>query len=267
MTVTLETLSAIFRLSKHLTYADGERSEVEVQKIVDFLDSFEGLDINTHEQIMNYGLEQMDDTQAVKLIAALDDDAKQEVSNLFAHIILDDGRLTEDEKRLYWRIQELCGLPDPKEDNAAEDTPAEEEESNDIVPAFIVVNYDGFTSTRQSPNKDWDTLGGELASWIGANGRVEVVRYTRPLNAISEQLHLRGRHLVFMVARNGYVNTVGDNMPATLLYGGGYPIMGNIVFALETDKGYEIEGITSRNLIAEILGAIDTAVGGLLRTE
>ena len=86
-------------------------------------------------------------------------------------------------------------------------------------------------------------------------------------NDISEQLHLRGRHLVFMVARNGYVNAVGDNMPATLLYGGGYPIMGNIVFALETDKGYEIEGITSRNLIAEILGAIDTAVGGLLRTE
>ena len=78
MTVTLETLSAIFRLSKHLIYVDGERSEVEVQKIVDFLDSFEGLDIKTHEQIMNYGLEQMDDTQAVKLIAALDDDAKQD---------------------------------------------------------------------------------------------------------------------------------------------------------------------------------------------
>jgi hypothetical protein len=95
---------------------------------------------------------------------------------------------------------------------------------------------------------------------------VEVVRYTSALNALSQQLELIDCHLVFMVARNGYINSVGDNMPASLLYGGG-PIYGNIVFALETDKGYEIEGITSRSLLSEVFDAIDDAVDGLLRTE
>ena len=129
-----------------------------------------------------------------------------------------------------------------------------------------MVNFDGTTVLQQSENEDWDTLGKELSEWIGANGRVEVVRYTSALNALSEQLQLNKRHLVFMVARNGYVDEVGDNMPATLLYGGG-PIYGNVVFALETDKGYEIEGITSKSLLTEVFEAVNNAVDGLLRVE
>ena len=95
-----------------------------------------------------------------------------------------------------------------------------------------------------------------------------MVRFTPALNAISEQLRLNGRHLVFMVARNGYGDkTVGDNMTATLLYGGGYPIYGNIVFALETDKGYEIEGFRTKSLLNETFETVNRAVDGLLRTE
>ena len=267
MRVTLETLAAIYRLSKHLIFADDDPSDAEIEKIVKFLSNFEGLDVNAQQQIVEYGTEHLDDTQAVKLIAALDDDAKQEVANLFAQIVLADGELTEDEKKLYWQIQELCGLPDAQDEDTSENTAPASDGNDAIIPAFLVVNYDGFTSVQQSENEDWDTLGDELSAWIGADGRVEVVRYTRPLNALSEQLGLNGRHLVFMVARNGYACTVGDNMPATLLYGGGYPIMGNIVFALETDKGYEIEGITSRGLLSKVFNAVDGAVDGLLRTE
>lgn len=136
---------------------------------------------------------------------------------------------------------------------------------DEIAPGFIVIQFDGVTSVRQSIQTDWNTLEGELAGWIGGE-RVEIVRYSGPLNALSRQLRLFKRHLVFMLPR-GSAETAGDNMPATLLYGGGYPIFGNIVIALETDEEYEIEGFSSRTLLGEALDAINEAVGGLLRTE
>jgi hypothetical protein len=98
--------------------------------------------------------------------------------------------------------------------------------------------------------------------------RVEVVRYTPALNAVSNNLGLKGQHIVFMVARNGYGDkTVGDNMPGTLLYGGGYPIYGNIVIALETDNGYEIEGFITQHILDMAFEEVNKAVDGLIRME
>ena len=137
-----------------------------------------------------------------------------------------------------------------------------------IIPAFLVVNFYGITSLQQSENEEWSSLGDEIAKWIESPTGVQVVRFTAPLNALSKKLRLNERHLVFLMARNGYGDmTVGDNMPATLLYGGGYPLYGNIVIALETDNGYEIEGICSRKLLDEVFAAVNEAVDGLLRVE
>lgn len=257
MKVTLETLAAIARLGMELGVADGEMPNSEAFKIFEFLDTFDGMDDDTREQICDYAQEMSVD-RCQELLKNLDDEAKQEVSNLLAKVVLADGKLTEEESTSYHTIKLALGLPDPQDD--------EEDDEDEIIPAFIVVNFDGTTVLQQSENEDWDTLGKELSEWIGANGRVEVVRYTSALNALSEQLQLNKRHLVFMVARNGYVDEVGDNMPATLLYGGG-PIYGNVVFALETDKGYEIEGITSKSLLTEVFEAVNNAVDGLLRVE
>ena len=201
-------------------------------------------------------------------------EAKQEIANVFARIVCED-ELTDQEKDLYFKISEYCGLPDPvgdsepeDEEEEYEDDEEEEEEEIDeedcIVPAFFVVNYHGMVRTQQSEAEDWDTLGKLLAKWIRAD-RVEIVRFTPPLNALTRELELNNRHLVFMVSRNGYDEEVGDNMPATILYGGGYPIYGNVVFALETDDGYEIEGFRSRSLLSEALDAVNDAVDGLLR--
>lgn len=279
MKVTLETLAAIVRLGMELGVADGEMPNSEAFKIFEFLDTFDGMDDDTREQICDYAQEMSVD-RCQELLKNLDDEAKQEVSNLLAKVVLADGKLTDEEATSYHTIKLALGLPDPQDDEEdgedeeddeeyeddedAEDN--EDDEDDDIIPAFIVVNYTGITSLQQSENEDWATLGGELSQWIGADGRVEVVRYTSALNALSEQLQLNKRHLVFMVARNGYVDEVGDNMPATLLYGGG-PIYGNVVFALETDKGYEIEGITSKSLLTEVFEAVNNAVDGLLRVE
>ena len=261
MKITLETLAAIYKISVHLASADGEVTGNEVKHLFDFFQRFEGLDQSTVNQLMAYG-ESMEDAKALQLISQADDEAKQEMANVFAKIVC-EGDLTEREEQLYLQISEYCNLPDPVDDSEPEE-PQEEDDEDQIMPAFFTVSFQGMVGSHQCESEDWNVLGEQLAEWIGAD-RVEIVRYTAPLNALTQQLRLNGRHLVFMVARNGYNQTVGDNMPATILYGGGYPIYGNIVFALETDQSYEIEGFRSRKLFSEALDAVDAAVDGLLR--
>ena len=137
----------------------------------------------------------------------------------------------------------------------------------EVIPAFILVKDTGLTSLRQSENLDWGTLGPEIASWLETK-RVEVVRYTGPLNELTGQLGLYRHHLVFLVARDGGSDeSLGDNMPATLLYGAGYPIYGHALFCLETDDDYTIEGFRTRSQVGEAIVAINEAVDGLLRVE
>lgn len=148
---------------------------------------------------------------------------------------------------------------------SSDNLPVSVEEVKDaIVPAFLVVGYNGVGSMQQSENEDWSTLGAELASWIHAR-RVEVVRFTPALNALSEKLDLFGRHLVFMIARGQADANVGDNAPASILYGDG-PLYGDIVFALETDEDYEIEGFRTFSLFTRAMQVINEAVDGLIHT-
>lgn len=260
MKITFETLAAVYKLSVHLASADGEVSSNEVRHLFEFFQKFEGLDQDTVNKIMAYG-EAMENARALQVIKEADEEAKQEIANVFAKTVCED-ELADNERSLYLKISEYCNLPAPVDDSEPE---PEVDEEDAVIPSFFSVDFNGMVAIHQSEAEDWSTLGDELAQWIGAD-RVEVVRYTRPLNALTEQLNLNGRHLVFMVARNGYGDrTVGDNMPATILYGGGYPIYGNIVFALETDSGYKIEGIRSRNLFGAVVDAVNNAVDGLLR--
>lgn len=268
MNATVNTITAIYRLSKYFVFADGEMTDAEIRPLYDFIQTFPAIDKEMMDKIMARA-DVMTDDEAIAEIRKLDDDGKQQVSDLFARIVLADDEVTDNEKDIFFKVRDLCGLPDPGK-GSDEEEPAEEEaaaEDDSIIPAFILANFYGVVSIHQSEHEDWNTLGDEIASWMGCD-RVEVVRYTQPLNALTEELRLNGRHLVFMVARNGYGDkTVGDNMTATLLYGGGYPIYGNIVFALETDQGYEIEGFRTKSLLNETFEKVNNAVDGLLRTE
>ena len=257
MTVNLDNLAAIFNLAKELIATDGEVKQEELRILWDFFQTFGEMNSSVLGFIMSTG-DKMSFEEACSNIEGLDDGAKQQISNLFAKIVCADGELTEDEEDLYSDIVERCGLPEPEVAEEPEDT---------ITPAFILVNYNGIASLKQSEHEDWNILGDEIASWMGCD-RVEVVRYTPALNAVSNNLGLKGQHIVFMVARNGYGDkTVGDNMPGTLLYGGGYPIYGNIVIALETDNGYIIKGFPTQRLFNNAFAAVNEAVDGLIRTE
>lgn len=266
MKVTFETLAAIYRLANHLAQADGQLQDSEVETMVDFIKVF-GLDMETFRKLVSYGLEGISDREAISLVAQLDAEGKQKVANLFAKVVCSDQELSESEKSLYFQISDYCGLPDPETEDEAEPEPEQEpeQEEGEIVPAYIVANYRGVASVRQCEHEDWSQLGPEVASWIHAR-TVEVVRFTPRLNEISQRLNLNARHLVFMLPRSTDA-TLGDNMTGTILYGTGYEIMGDIVFALETDKGYEIEGFRTKSLLNEVFQYVNEAVGGLLRTE
>ena len=261
MKVSLDILAAIYRVVKKLANADGEVLDEEIRPLYDFLNTFEGMNQAIMAVIINMGEAQTDE-QAYAFIAGMEEADKQRVVDLMYDTVAADDKLADGEGELFFEISEACGLPKP--------TALEEEvdEEDAIIPAFLVVNFYGITTLQQSESEDWSTLGDEIADWIKSPTGVQVVRFTAPLNALSQKLRLNGRHLVFLMARNGYGDmTVGDNMPATLLYGGGYPLYGNIVLALETDSGYDIEGVTSRKLLDEVFAAVNEAVDGLLRTD
>lgn len=280
MKVTFEELAAIYRLANHLAQVDGNLADEEVESMVDFIKDF-GLDMETFKKLVSYGLEQMGDREAISLVAGLDAEGKQKVANLFAKVVCSDQDLTDNEKSLYFQISDYCGLPDPETEEAAEEEEEEPEpeaqpapsrepeqpadEDDEIVPAFLVASYQGIASVRQCEHEDWNNLGPEVASWIHAR-TVDVVRFTPRLNALTEKLRLNNRHLVFMLSRSSDA-TLGDNMTGTILYGSGYEIMGDIVFALETDKGYEIEGFRTKSLLNEVFQYVNEAVDGLLRVQ
>ena len=287
MTVSLQTLAAIYYFAKKLAHMDGEIEDEEIQVLYDFFGTFRKMDNTQFHKIFDLA-DGMDDNKAMELIDCLDDDGKKQVGELFLNVISADGLIDDQEEALFELLKATCNLPasvsdsdaiyhvrlwDPEEENGGteEEEKVEEEEAespeeadDEIVPAFLVVNFNGVGTMQQSESEDWSTLGDEIASWIQAR-RVEVVRFTPPLNAISEKLNLLGRHLVFMIAR-GYVEdmTVGDNAPASILYGGGGPLYGSVVFALETDGDYEIEGFRTLSLFNQAIQEINEAVDGLI---
>lgn len=258
MKFTFEVLAAICKLGDCLVNEDDAIYEGEYEPLCDFLLSFDGVDSEVTGSIISYSREEMDDDQAFELVSALDVPEKQMVSDLLAEMIAGDGDISEGERVLYNRMLQVCGLPDPRS------CPVEKDEDDDLVPAFMVVRTNGSVELYQTENLEWEVLGAELAGCVGAD-RVEVVRYTAPLNELSRKLGLNGCHLVFLVDRNGYMREdPKDNMTGTLLYGKGSEIIGDIVFALETDEGYEIIAFESRMRLTMMLSAVDEAVGGLL---
>lgn len=125
METTIETLAGIYRIAKMFMYVDDVYSDDELQPLADFLGSFDGMDDDSVKQIIAES-EKMELAHAVQLLAELDDEGKRQVAELFSRISLADGELADEEKALYWKVRELCGLPDPGDDSGEEDGDAGE---------------------------------------------------------------------------------------------------------------------------------------------
>lgn len=254
MNFTKEEFVAINLVSQFLASIDGEAAMEEFAPICDFLIA-EGLSSEDVEELMKI---EMDTETVISVISAIDEEGKQKVSNLLFKVILADSKCTKEEEDHFKAIVNACDLPVPQEED--------DDETDDLIPTFLLARSNGLASIYQSESEDWRTLDAELCGLIGAE-RLEVVRYTNPLNRISQALGLDDSHLVFMVDRNGYAKGLGDNMTGTILYGSGNEILGDIIFALETDSGYKIKGIESRKLMIDTFSFINQIAGNLLRLE
>ena len=180
--------------------------------------------------------------------------------DLYCDIVRADGQITERELTIFNGARKLCGQPEPT-------TPLVDNPEDVIPPTFIIAQTNGLARISQSNADDWRTLDAELAEQIKAE-RTEVVRYTAALNELLKRLGLVDCHLVFLVDRAGYSKSdIGDNMIGTLLYDSGSEILGDIVFALETDSGYKLSGIKSATLAENIYYEINQKVGNLLRLD
>lgn len=260
MKVTIELLAAIYKIGSCIVTADGQIKREAVSPLTDFYYSINGFNDDAMQMVVDCANNQMSIEQAVELVANMDVDAKQKVVNVYADIVRADGDITENEITMFNGAIKLCGLPQPT-------TPLVDDPDDVISPTFIIAQTNGFARPFQSEAKDWQQLDADLGEQIGAE-RLEVVRYTAPLNELSKRVGLVGCHLVFLVDRNGYAKEdIGDNMTGTILYGSGAEIRGDIIFALETDKGYELKGVESMVLLDNIYYAVNDAVGNLLRLE
>ena len=260
MKVTRELLAAIYKIGSCIVTADGQIKREAVSPLTDFYYSINGFNDDAMQIVVDCANNQMSIEQAVELVANMDVDTKQKVVNVYADIVRADGDITENEITMFNGAIKLCGLPQPT-------TPLVDDPDDVISPTFIIAQTNGFARPFQSEAKDWQQLDADLGEQIGAE-RLEVVRYTAPLNELSKRVGLVGCHLVFLVDRNGYAKEdIGDNMTGTILYGSGAEIRGDIIFALETDKGYELKGVESMVLLDNIYYAVNDAVGNLLRLE
>ncbi len=253
-------MAAIYKIGSCIVTADGQIKREAVSPLTDFYYSINGFNDDAMQMVVDCANNQMSIEQAVELVANMDVDAKQKVVNVYADIVRADGDITENEITMFNGAIKLCGLPQPT-------TPLVDDTDDVISPTFIIAQTNGLARPFQSEAEDWQQLDADLGEQIGAE-RLEVVRYTAPLNELSKRVGLVGCHLVFLVDRNGYAKEdIGDNMTGTILYGSGAEIRGDIIFALETDKGYELKGVESMVLLDNIYYAVNGAVGNLLRLE
>ena len=262
MKVNLEMLAAIYKLGTAVICADVNVDPVCAKPLSDFFYGINGFNDEAMQRVADYANknESMTAPRAVELVVNFDIDAKKKIVNLLASIVRAEQTLSEKKLEMFNGLRSLCGLPEP-------DEPIADNSEDVIAPTFLAAKTNGLAYPFQSQAEDWRELDADIAEHIGAE-RTEVVRFTAPLNALSKRLGLVDCHLVFLVDRNGYQKEdIGDNMTGTILYGSGHEILGNIVFALETDKGYEIKGFTSARLIEDAYIAINAAVGELLRLE
>lgn len=262
MKVTIETLAAIYNVGMAIVMADGELKPEYVAPLEKFYGGINGFTNEAMMKVVDCANNNKNLTmeRSVELVKSLDVDVKKRLVNIYADIVRADEQISDKKMVMFNGVRNLCGLPAPA-------TPLVDNSDDVIAPTFIAAKTNGLAYPFQSTAESWQELDADIAEHIGAE-RTEIVRFTAPLNTLSKQLGLVDCHLVFLVDREGYKKDgLGDNMTGTLLYGSGHEILGNIVFALESDNGYKLMGFTSAALIQNAYIEINAAVGELLRLE
>ncbi len=113
LNLNYDELTSVLCLALHLANADGNIDDTESKAILKALT--DQYDFDDKEDLLKEYLAdafKMEPAEALIHLAAFGQEEKQWASNFFVKTIVADNELTEDEKQLYWKIQDLCKLPD-----------------------------------------------------------------------------------------------------------------------------------------------------------
>lgn len=111
--LSYEDLASVLCLAFHLADADGDIADSESEAIIKaLLDQYNFA--NQGDLLKEYLNDawDMDPKDALIHVASFGPTEKQWTSNFFAKTIVADNVLDEREKELYWKIMDLCKLPD-----------------------------------------------------------------------------------------------------------------------------------------------------------
>ena len=102
-------LTAILKMANAMVMADGRVDENEIKVMTTELLRF-GVPQDHVEKLLQ-GANLMDGTEALAILANLDDERKKYVSSYLGTIMISDGDIDEKEMALWRLISTLCGFP------------------------------------------------------------------------------------------------------------------------------------------------------------
>ncbi len=261
--MTYEDLRAVICIADVLTNIDGNSDQREVNSIVQSIHDAYNVSADDLMKLFQT-CQDMTVEQALARIQDFTPQEKSFTSNLFGNVLLADKVLTDQEKEVFWKIQDICRLPDFDPDSChtvemQEDT----EEDTFPVPVALTMSYEmsTFGNIQHASVLLWD-LGDRsfaaLTSILTVPSKPAPELYTRSntkaLNAISEKMGLVGGEyrLGFIFDKHGGAY----NKPATFLNDGN-AMYGTCTVCLLNDRGY-MKGFIDKAQVRYVLNALDT---------
>ena len=252
--LTYDELTAIIHLAAHIANADGQFTEDEMANLLGYLTeiyNFEGQEDLLKSYLVDAN--NMDTGTAVELLGGVGDVEKQFASNMFVKVIAADGNADESEKELYFKLMDICSLPDH---NLTANP-----EASAITPIFPVIHYknvfnlylDGEVLYPQiaedTRNKIFELFDAEtLSFWRNSSG----------LNFLNDKLKQDGKYLIMIFNKdNNIPNKIGT------LLADNEPVNGPILFAWEDDKKM-LYGFESKEDVKYLLELLDSITEGML---
>ena len=252
--LSYDELTAIIHLAAQIGTADGQFTDEELIGLVGYLTDV--FDFEGQEDLLKSYLKDasnMDSGTAIELLSGVGDAEKQFASNLFVKVIAADGNADEAEKELYFKLMDICSLPDH---NLTANP-----EASAITPIFPVIHYknvfnlylDGEVLYPQiaedTRNKVFELFDAEtLSFWRNSSG----------LNFLNDKLKLDGKYLIMIFNKdNNIPNKIGT------LLADNEPVNGPILFAWEDDKKM-LYGFESKEDVKYLLELLDSITEGML---
>lgn len=272
LNLSYEDLASVICLAVHLANADGNVTDDEMEAIVKSITDqydFEGKQ-DLLKEYLNDGMN-MSPQVALQHIAAFGPVEKQWTSNFFVKTIVADGNLEENEKSLYWDIQEKCGLPDHNLEGGSSSNPAAQETevkmdrqtcvtisyrrvNQSICDGYVgYVQYDKNTNVRE-----------KVFEWFNDAESLRFHRTSKNLDYLNSKLGLGGGwSLIMIYANKDYWADPKLNRAGTLV--AGEEVYGPVFFVLE-NKDKTLMGFNYKSFIEKLLGELYALDNGILVT-